>query len=96
MSRGKGRQNRNFYRRSSQSEGLELEPVEWKSGEKGKEVVWASLLPVKAVSARGVPGGGGGALDAKLARTSSLKFQPSTSAAKISVLCFGNAETRGY
>lgn len=54
--------------------------------EKGREVVRASLLSVKPVSASG--GGvrvqGGGVLDAKLAKTPSLKFQPCTSAAKIS------------
>lgn len=33
--------------------------MEWKSGEGGWEVVWASLLSVKAVSARGVPVGEG-------------------------------------
>lgn len=64
--------------------------MEWRSGDEGRELVWVSLLPVKAVSV----GGGGGsswvgwrgeaALDAKLARTSSLKFQSSTSTAKIS------------
>lgn len=85
MSRGKRRQKRNFYRCPTRRQGLELEPMEWKSGERGWEAVWASLLSVKAVSVRGVPvGEGQAALCAKLAGTSSLKFQPSTSPAKIS------------